>query len=233
MKFYPNEIVYLWERKCISRIFNIWINKNCPNDKKEILTSLIFIFNSFFTRFHQFQSLLPRMQDFSKNSSILEIHDFSTADKMFVNCDSLFMRLKIYFTHSKHLNGQELRKLREENFAVFLPSLVSSLLPKAASMSSNKMMVCWGATANKWLRRSSVSPRSDKFKTQIPRSNSPARAVMKEDFPQPGGPWSKYPRRYGIPTWQRKRNCKYFRNKQELEWFLVSLFGFQPILYTK
>lgn len=35
---------------------------------------------------------------------------------------------------------------------------------------------------------------------QIPYSSSPARAVIKEDFPQPGGPCNKYPRRYGIPT---------------------------------
>lgn len=49
-------------------------------------------------------------------------------------------------------------------------------------------MVCCGAIASRWFNLSSVKLRSDKFNTQIPRSNSPAKAVMKDDFPQPGGP---------------------------------------------
>jgi len=64
----------------------------------------------------------------------------------------------------------------------------STRLVNAASMSSKRMRLCWGATASKCASRSSVSPRSLKFMTHIPKSSSPASAVINEDLPQPGGP---------------------------------------------
>lgn len=71
--------------------------------------------------------------------------------------------------------------------------VVSSRLTKAASISSNNIILCTGATAKRWFNLSSVKPRSERLRTHIPNSNSPARAVINDDFPHPGGPCKRYP----------------------------------------
>lgn len=65
-------------------------------------------------------------------------------------------------------------------------------------------MVRSGALARRWLSLSSVRPRSERFRTQMLYSSVPARAWMKDDLPEPGGPWRRYPRRYGIPAKRKK-----------------------------
>ena len=54
----------------------------------------------------------------------------------------------------------------------------SSRLTKAASMSSRRMMLCWGATFIRWLRRSSDKLRSLRFIMQILYCSSPASAML-------------------------------------------------------
>lgn len=49
------------------------------------------------------------------------------------------------------------------------------------------------AYLKRWFNLSSVRPLSDKFRTQMLYSSSPAKAIINEDLPQPGGPYSKYP----------------------------------------
>ena len=78
------------------------------------------------------------------------------------------------------------------------PRLVSSEA-KAASTSSNKTQQFLGAFAKANASRSSVRPSSLNDRRQTSRSNAPANARKNDVFPPPGGPCSKYPRRYGTP----------------------------------
>ncbi len=57
-------------------------------------------------------------------------------------------------------------------------------------MSSRRMMEFSGASASLCMSLSSDMPRSDRLSTQMEKWSSPARAVMNEDLPQPGGPYS-------------------------------------------
>ena len=66
----------------------------------------------------------------------------------------------------------------------------ASLLTNAASTSSSRMIEFSGASAKRCMRRSSDIPLSAKLSTQMEKWSSPARAVMNEVLPHPGGPYN-------------------------------------------
>jgi hypothetical protein len=78
-------------------------------------------------------------------------------------------------------------------------SLVCTRLLNAASTSSMRIKLRSGAFDSRWLSLSSVKPRSERFSRHISYDSAPASAWMNDDLPDPGGPCSRYPLRYGIP----------------------------------
>ena len=100
--------------------------------------------------------------------------------------------------------------------------LASSRLTKTASTSSRRMIEFSGASANLWASRSSDIDRSDRFSTQIEYWSSPAKAVIYEVLPQPGGPCRRYPLLYGIPRdLYQSRNQRWSRPLDPI-WFKMS-----------
>ena len=57
-----------------------------------------------------------------------------------------------------------------------------------------------GAFDSRWLSLSSVNPRSERFRRHMSYDSAPASAWMNDDLPDPGGPCSRYPLRYGMPS---------------------------------
>lgn len=70
---------------------------------------------------------------------------------------------------------------------------------KAESTSSRSTKLRSGTNPKRWFSLSSVNPRSARLRRQMLYDTAPAKACMKLVLPDPGGPWRRYPRRYGIP----------------------------------